>query len=175
MGKTQIDGGSKFRVYDIEKANALLQTEGYLAEVGAESDGFWDIVTEINPLVNNDSANGTIEYYAVRSVVEARKNQGAIFTEANVLGRLYGVNANKISSPHAQATDSAGVALTTGSFAYNVADLLKDVKHEFNNTFSLDVYQKLKMTRHKDKFSNNLLFKSPNSHGMSSRQLLEDR
>ena len=31
----QFKGGGKFRVYDIEKANAMLQTQGYLAEVGA--------------------------------------------------------------------------------------------------------------------------------------------
>lgn len=48
----------------------------------------------------------------------------------------------KISSPHAQVTDNAGVALATGSFAYSVADLLKDVKKNFDDTFSLDVYQK---------------------------------
>ena len=36
--------------------------------------------------------------------------------------------ANKISSPRAQVTDSAGVALTTGSFAYNIADHLNNVK-----------------------------------------------
>lgn len=32
------------------------------------------------------------------------------------------------SSPHAQVTDNAGVALATGSFASSVAVLLTDVK-----------------------------------------------
>lgn len=36
-----------------------------------------------------------IKYYAVRSVVEARKNQGAILTEANVMGKLHAINAKK--------------------------------------------------------------------------------
>ena len=51
----QIEGGCKFRVYDIEKANAMLQTEGYLAEVGTQSDGFWDIITEKKTGVNTES------------------------------------------------------------------------------------------------------------------------
>ena len=52
--KDQIASGCKFRVYDIEKANAMLQTQGYLAAVGTQSDGFWDIITEINDDVNPD-------------------------------------------------------------------------------------------------------------------------
>lgn len=50
----QIDGGGKFRIYDKEKATAFLQTEGYLAEVGETSDGSWDIITKIDPGVNNE-------------------------------------------------------------------------------------------------------------------------
>ena len=121
-----------------------------------------------------ENADGTVEYYAVRIEIEERVNQDPILAGASVLGLLYAVNAKRISSLHAQVTGDAGVALTTGSFAYNVADLLKDVKHEFNNTFSVDVYRKLKMTRAKDKFSANLLYKTPNSSGMSPRQLLAD-
>lgn len=52
----QIAGGCKFRVYDIEKANAMLQTEGYLAEVGTESEGFWDTITKIDRIVKSESA-----------------------------------------------------------------------------------------------------------------------
>ena len=50
----QIDGGGKFRIYDKEKATAFLQTHGYLAEVGETSDGSWDIITKIDPGVNNE-------------------------------------------------------------------------------------------------------------------------
>lgn len=48
----QIKGGSKFRVYDVKKANALLQTQGYLASVGVESDGYWDSISPYDPSVN---------------------------------------------------------------------------------------------------------------------------
>lgn len=54
VGK-QIKGGCKFRVYDIGKANAMLQTHGYLAAVGTQSDGFWDIITEKKTGVNTES------------------------------------------------------------------------------------------------------------------------
>ena len=121
-----------------------------------------------------ENADGTVDYYGVRIEIEERVNQDPILVEASVFGKLFAVNANKISSPHAQVTGGAGVALTTGSFAYNIADLLKDVKKDFDDTFSVDVYRKLKMYRKKNDFSENLLFKAPNSHGMSPRQLLAD-
>ena len=121
-----------------------------------------------------ENADGSVDYYGVRIEIEERVNRDPILVGVNVLGRLKGVNAKKISSPHAQVTDSAGVALATGSFAYNIADLLKDVKKDFDDTFSVDVYRKLKIFRKKNDFSENLLFKAPNSHGMSPRQLLAD-
>ena len=42
-----------------------------------------------------ENANGNVEYYAVRSVVESRKNQDAILVGANILGKLHAVNAKK--------------------------------------------------------------------------------
>ena len=121
-----------------------------------------------------ENENGSIDYYGVRIEIEERANRDPILVGVNVLGRLKGANAKKISSPHAQVTDSAGVALATGSFAYNIADLLKDVKKDFDDTFSLDVYRKLKMSRAKNDFSENLIYKAPNYRGMTSRQLLAD-
>ena len=119
-----------------------------------------------------ENTDGSVDYYAVRIEIEERAKRDSILVGANVLGRLYAVNANKISSPHVRVTSGADVALTTGSFAYNIAELLKDVKKEFNDTFSLDVYKKLKVSRFKNDFSENLLFKTPNSRGISPRQLL---
>ena len=121
-----------------------------------------------------ENADGTVDYYGVRIEIEERVNRDPILVGANVLGRLKAVNAKKISSPHAQVTDNAGVALATGSFAYNIADLLKDVKKDYDDTFSIDVYRQLKMSRKKNDFSENLLYKAPNYRGMSSRQLLAD-
>lgn len=48
----QINSGAKFRIYDVEKTIAMLQTEGYLAEVGADGNGSWDIITSTRPDVN---------------------------------------------------------------------------------------------------------------------------
>lgn len=111
-----------------------------------------------------ESANGTIEYYAVRSVVESRKNQGAILTEANVIGKLHAMNAKKIGKPHAQAGGN-NTALTSSSlFGYSVADLLNDVKNDFADTFSDDVYKHFGMTReYNERFSKYLLFSERDS------------
>ena len=132
---------------------------------------FTHIMLGVAGLENTD---GTIDYYAVRIEIQERANQVPILAGANVLGKLFAVNANKISSPHAQVTDSAGVALTMGSFVYSVADLLNDVKLVFDDTFSVDVYKKLRTSRNKTVFSTNLLYKAPHSRGLSPRQLLAD-
>lgn len=120
-----------------------------------------------------ESANGTIEYYAVRSVVEARKNQGAILTEANVIGKLHAMNAKKIGKPHAQAGGNSTALTSSSLFGYNVADLLNDVKNDFADTFSDDVYKHFGMTReYNERFSKYLLFSERTEDSVSNRSLL---
>ena len=106
--------------------------------------------------IEND--DGTYEYCAVRMMVEERINQNPILTEANILGRLSSANAKKVGSPNARDIED-DVALTHDeTYTYNIAELLENVKTVFNNTFSLDVYEKLGMTRYADEFSDNLLY-----------------
>lgn len=108
--------------------------------------------------VGLEDANGNVEYYAVRSVIEERVNQNPILAEAEVLGKLHGINAKKIGTPHARVTNN-GVALTSSdAYTYNVAQFLEDVKTEFDDTFSEDVYQKLAMKRKVNDFSKDLLY-----------------
>ena len=105
-----------------------------------------------------ESDNGDIEYYAVRSMVEERVNQNPVLIEANVLGKLYAVNAKKIDSPNAQVAKNS-VALTHGRvYTYNIAQFLKDVKGVFDDTFSVDVYNQLGAVRKSNDFSKNLRF-----------------
>ena len=120
-----------------------------------------------------ESLNGNVEYYAVRSVIEARKNQGAILTEANVIGKLHAMNAKKIGKPQAQVGTNSTVALTSSSlFNYSVANLLNDVKNEFDDTFSNDVYKHFGMTRNANSFSQYLMFSDRDTESVSNRSLL---
>lgn len=108
--------------------------------------------------VGLEGANGNIEYFAVRSVIEERINQNPILAEAKILGKLYAINAKKVGTPNARVVNN-NVALTYDvAYKYNVAQFLEDVKMEFDDTFSKDVYQRLGMTRIKNEFSDNLLF-----------------
>jgi hypothetical protein len=101
--------------------------------------------------------NGGLEYYAVRSMVQERKNQNPVLVEANILGRLTSSNAKKIDSPAVQVGNT--VALTGGRvYAYSIADLLNDVKDIFDDTFSEDVYNHFSRQRKDNDFSKNLLF-----------------
>ncbi len=108
--------------------------------------------------VGLEDNSGNIEYYAVRSVIEERVNQNPILAEAEILGRLYAINAKKVGTPNARVTKN-GVALTYDvAYTYNIAQFLEDVKIDFDDTFSEDVYRNLGMTRKVNKFSQNLLY-----------------
>lgn len=121
-----------------------------------------------------ENDDGTLDYYAVRSMVQERKNQNPILVEANILGMLTSTNAKKIDSPNAWVTTKNGVARTYGrAYTYKIADLLNDVKDIFGNTFSEDVYQHLGTTRIVDDFSENLLF-SERDPSTSNRSILAD-
>lgn len=78
----------------------------------------------------------------MRSVVEHRINQPSAFVEAEILGRFHASNAKKIGLPAVQVGNKA-TTLAGGRtyFQYSVAQFLKDVKSEFDDTFSLDVYK----------------------------------
>lgn len=105
-----------------------------------------------------ENKDGNIEYYAVRSVIEERKNQNPILAEAKIYGKLHGVNAKKIGEPPARGIED-DVALTGSSaYVYNIAQFLEDVKSVFDDTFSKDVYSKLGMERKEGDFSDYLQF-----------------
>ncbi len=105
-----------------------------------------------------EDANGNLEYYAVRSVIEERINQNPILAEAEVLGKLHAINAKKVGTPNARVIGN-DVALTHDvAYTYNIAQFLEDVKTEFDDTFSEDVYSRLGMARKENKFSKNLQF-----------------
>ena len=105
-----------------------------------------------------ENSDGVLEYYAVRSMVQERRNQNPVLVESNILGKLTSSNAKKIDSPNTQVGGNTVAVVYGGVYAYRIADLLNDVKSVFSNTFSNDVYQHFGMARTADDFSNNLLF-----------------
>ena len=122
--------------------------------------------------VGLEDASGNVEYYAVRSVVEERANLNPILIEAEILGKLKGINAKKIDSPRIRGTAKNSVALPHSvAYTYKIADLLDDVKGIFDDTFSQDVYNHFKMSRNESDFSKNLLYSDRNFY-LSSRNLL---
>ena len=91
-------------------------------------------------------------YYAVRLIVQERKNGDPILQEANVLGKLNAVNAKKIDLPNPQVGSKRAVALKSGGrFGYSITDLIKDVKDIFPDTFTKDVYDHFGMHRVENK------------------------
>lgn len=116
-------------------------------------------------LENND---GTIDYYAVRSMVEERTNQKSVLVEMNILGLLTSTNAKKIDSPTVRVDKNIVALADGGAFTYRIADLLDDVKGVLDNTFSDNVYDHFGIKRTNDDFSQYLLF----SDRASSRSML---
>ena len=121
--------------------------------------------------VGLEDDNGNVEYYAVRSVIEERINQNPILAEAEILGKLHAVNAKKIGTPHVQVTKN-GVALARSvAYTYKISQFLEDVKTEFGDTFSNDVYQKLAMNRKANDFSKDLLYSDKDNVGYHAGDL----
>lgn len=120
-----------------------------------------------------EDANGNVDYYAVRLLVQERFQGNATLLGANVLGRLSAVNAKKIDLPHPRNVSIKNTSLKhSGQFGYSVADLLGDVKNIFPDTFTNDVYANLGMKRvQSDKLSNHLVYQTRKS-GTSARSLL---
>ncbi len=94
-----------------------------------------------------ENENGNLDYYAVRFVVEERINQNPILVEANVLGRLKGLNAKKVGSPQGRGIENEVALSSSETYEYNIAHLLANVKSEFDDTFSNDVYKHFGMQR----------------------------
>lgn len=120
-----------------------------------------------------ENSDGIVEYYAVRSMVQERINQNPILVESNILGKLYALNAKKIDTSYDRGTIRDSVALTTKhQFDYSIADLLKDVKDVFTDTFSKDVYERLGSERTDNDFSENLQYQQ-RTETLTDREILE--
>lgn len=170
------DGKSKPKA--ITKARVMLEIPQILSnsiEVNRSQRGNNINVPYTHVLIGTvalENDNGTLEYYAVRSMVQERKNQEPVLVEADILGRLTSVNAKKIDSPTTQVDENI-VALAGGRvYQYSVADLLNDVKSVFGDTFSEDVYKHFGMKREANDFSENLLYSDRDPDSISNRNLL---
>ncbi|MBQ9760148.1 MAG: hypothetical protein IJW16_02235 [Clostridia bacterium] len=105
------------------------------------------------------NADGSLEYYAVRSVIEERIGQDSILAEWNIVGKLHGSLAKKIGSPKVRTDVKKHQSpYSSEAYVYSIADFLENVKGVFDNTFSKDVYEKLGVSRKDDDFSKPLHF-----------------
>lgn len=122
--------------------------------------------------------NGNLEYYAVRSMVQERKNLNPVLIESDILGKLTSVNVKKISLPTAQVATNSVAPADGEAYTYSIADLLNDVKNNFDDTFSEDVYNHFGMKRTENEhFSKHLLFSERNTDtdiDLSPRAVLAD-
>lgn len=99
--KTQIDGGSRFKVYDINKTNEILQTHGYLAEVGDSSVGSWDKITKTDSNVKqkfaiSDEVDADGFYSHMARVVDGVKQEKLGASSVVNMLRGKGVKAEEI-------------------------------------------------------------------------------
>lgn len=113
-----------------------------------------------------EDANGNLEYYAVRLIVEERVNQDPILAEAEILGRLYAINTKKVDHQRSGVANNSVARLQGKVYTYNIAELLKNVKNKFKDTFSNDVYANLGMQRTNNDFSKNLQFQDRNTESI---------
>lgn len=110
-------------------------------------------------------ASGVDTEYAVRMVVEHNSDKGTYeLVEYGVTGNLHAANAKKIPYPSVRLTAQNSGQPRGGSVSkYRVSDLIDDVKNEFDDTFSEDVYARRGMTRNNTKFASDLQFSLPSN------------
>lgn len=98
--------------------------------------------------IQRDNSETDYDYYAVRFVVFNKTDGSKILNEANIFGLLKSANAKKIGQHNAKEDTNVTSRTQSDLFEYSISDLLNDVKSEFNDTFSIDVYDHFNMERH---------------------------
>jgi len=68
------------------------------------------------------------------------------------------INTKKVDTQRSGVANNSVARLQGNAYTYNIADLLNNVKTEFDDTFSNDVYANLGMQRTDNDFSKNLQF-----------------
>ena len=115
---------------------------------------------------------GSIDYYAVRMLVEERKNRLPVLTATEVIGRLTAINAKKIDPANARAEKSFQPLHVSSLFSYSISDLLKEVNTKYVDTFSTDVYNHFGMSRRRNDFSSDLKFQQKSVESMTDEEVM---
>ena len=177
--------GKPASIKEIENARACLNLHDLLetAVVVNLSDKYKNRYTDFAyvmlSVMGVVSPSGNTDYYAVRMIVQDRATDNPILKEVDIYGRLSAVNAKKIDLPHPRRSPKKDISLRySDQFEYSIADLLNDVKNNFDDTFSEDVYNHFGMKRtENDHFSKHLLFSERNTDSdvdLSPRAVLAD-
>lgn len=126
---------------------------------------------------------GQIETYAVRSIVDEKKNSEPVLAESNIICRLYASNAKKIANASDNVSMQSISTYSEDSPTISIADVLENVKDNFDDTFSDDVYSHFGVSRVHTNFSKDLQFSLKNSveekgeliavHNLSEDKLLK--
>lgn len=126
---------------------------------------------------------GQIETYAVRSIVDEKKNSEPVLAESNIICRLYASNAKKIANASDNVSMQSISTYSEDSPTISIADVLENVKDNFDDTFSDDVYSHFGVSRVHTNFSKDLQFSLKDSveekgeliavHNLSEDKLLK--
>lgn len=120
-------------------------------------------------------SDGETEYYAVRMRIQERTDGSLVLRDANVFGKLDAISAKKIEGPTIYAKKAKTNRAAYGPlFEYNVSDLLRDVKSDYDDTFSLDVYEHLNMQRATHADTQYLKYSSRNARDSEYMELAKD-
>lgn len=126
---------------------------------------------------------GQIENYAIRSIVDERKDGSPILSESNIICRLYASTAKKMANTSDNVSMQSISTYSEDSPTISIADILENVKDYFKDTLSDDVYDHFGMTKASTAFSKELQFSLKDSveekgeliavHNLSEEKLLK--
>lgn len=126
---------------------------------------------------------GQIENYAIRSIVDERKDGSPILSESNIICRLYASTAKKMANTSDNVSMQSISTYSEDSPTISIADILENVKDYFKDTLSDDVYDHFGMAKASTAFSKELQFSLKDSveekeeliavHNLSEEKLLK--
>lgn len=126
---------------------------------------------------------GQIENYAIRSIVDERKDDSPILSESNIICRLHASTAKKMANTSDDVSMQSISTNSKDSPTVSIADILENVKDYFKDTLSDDVYDHFGITKASTAFSKELQFSLKDSveekgeliavHNLSEEKLLK--
>lgn len=134
------------RYVDKEKTTAMLQTQGYLAAVGTQSDGFWDSITPVSEGIKSEELDDMAEI-AEEAVKQADTDLEAVSYEGVEAQSSSGetIHADMTEEERYEILKSKKIDVKAKANVVRLAEAEKKLNFDFENAGILTVNERKKL------------------------------